>query len=116
MGGSSLEVMNPSHTRGLLRWRNRNTTQRLRIKLPPPSMQGGRPAGCRGIWDIPSQLELKWEAAPQLPTLSTLNVSRWGKSERNLIPPGAGREVFAQDKGNWLILFCFEFNPEAIFS
>lgn len=82
-----MEVMNPSHTRGLLRWGNRNTTQRLRIKLPPPSMQGGRPTGCRGVGDIPSQLKLKWEAAPQLPTLSTLNVSRWGKSERNLIPP-----------------------------
>lgn len=23
---------------------------------------------------------------------------------------GAGREVFAQDKGNWLILFCFVLN------
>lgn len=82
MGGASLEGTNPSHTRGLVRWGNRNVAQRLRINSSPPFYAGGRLAGWRGAWDIPSQLKLKGRgvgtggsAAPQRPTLSTLNMS-----------------------------------------
>lgn len=49
MGGLSLEVMNPSHTRGLLRCGKGNMTQRLRIKFLPPFYAGRYLAGWRGL-------------------------------------------------------------------
>lgn len=74
MGGASLEVMHPSHTRGLWRWgKNRNATQRLRIKFLPPFCAGGRLVDGGGLGhSFPAKAEGggEWELGALQPSAS----------------------------------------------